>query len=196
MKGRSVLLAAAVLLMLALPAGAASPPKEIAHLKREVAALRATVSRFEAGNKILAQANASSLRRERALARHIAAVDPCPVTHPNRSVPPGSAFGSESHGNGSIWVGLWPSNVVVWEPEADGSINAKFGWWRGAPGTLRIEGRRLDVGAPPLRAHVPGGYGDAGFQASGIVFPTEGCWEVTGLLGEASLTFVTLVVAA
>jgi hypothetical protein len=63
-------------------------------------------------------------------------------------------------------------------------------------GKLRIEGRRLDGPAPPLTADVPDGYGDAGFQASGIDFPTEGCWEVTGRVGSASLTFVTLVVAA
>jgi hypothetical protein len=31
------------------------------------------------------------------------------------------------------------------------------------------------------------------FQASAVTFPTEGCWNVTGRAGEASLTFVTLV---
>jgi hypothetical protein len=38
--------------------------------------------------------------------------------------------------------------------------------------------------------------GAAGFQATGISFPTAGCGEVTGRVGTASLTFVTLVVAA
>jgi hypothetical protein len=71
----------------------------------------------------------------------------------------------------------------------------KFGWWRGEAGALRIEGRRLDAPAP-LAARIPEGYGDAGFQASGILFPTQGCWEVTGRVGGASLTFVTLVLAA
>ena len=95
-----------------------------------------------------------------------------------------------------MWVGLWRSNVVVQDPRSDGSIDAKFGWWRGAVGTLRIEGRRLDGPAPPLRANIPTGYGDSGFQAAGIIFPTTGCWEVTGRVGDASLTFVTLVIAS
>ncbi len=57
-----------------------------------------------------------------------------------------------------------------------------------------IEGRRLDAPAPSLRAHVPEGYGETGFQSTAIDFPSEGCWEVTGRAGAASLTFVTLVV--
>jgi hypothetical protein len=68
----------------------------------------------------------------------------------------------------------------------------KWWWWR-AGGQLEIEGRRLDAPAPPLGAHVPGGYfGD--FQATGLVFPTEGCWEVTGRVADRSLTFVVRVV--
>jgi len=74
------------------------------------------------------------------------------------------------------------------------SIDAKFGWWRKVRGRLEIEGR-VDAPAPPLRAHIPDGYGDRGFQATGLIFPTTGCWEVTGRVGNASLTFVTLVLA-
>lgn len=47
--------------------------------------------------------------------------------------------------------------------------------------------RRLDASAPSLLAHVPEGYGNAGFQATGIIFPTEACREVTGKVAEASL---------
>jgi hypothetical protein len=63
-------------------------------------------------------------------------------------------------------------------------------------GQLEITGHRLDGPAPPLTASVPEGYGESGFQASGVTFPTAGCWEVTGRVGDATLTFVTLVVAA
>jgi hypothetical protein len=70
----------------------------------------------------------------------------------------------------------------------------KWPWWRLVRGPLAIEGRRLDGAAPPLRAHIPDGYHNAGFQSSALVFPTPGCWEVTGSIGEASLTFVTEVV--
>jgi hypothetical protein len=32
-----------------------------------------------------------------------------------------------------------------------------------------------------------------GFQASGVIFPTEGCWQVTGRAGRTAMTFVTFV---
>lgn len=70
----------------------------------------------------------------------------------------------------------------------------KYPWWRAVVGKLTIEGRRLDAPAPPLGAWIPDGYGLTGFQATAIIFPTEGCWEVTGKAGEASLTFVMIVV--
>jgi hypothetical protein len=196
MGGRSLIAATVAVAALALPAAGAGPPdKEVAHLKRQATALKAHVRKLESENRLLARANDSALKRERALARRIAAVDPCPITRANGSKPPGSTFGAEFHGNGSLWVGLWPSNVVAWEAEPDGSVEAKFGWWRGVAGELTVAGRRLDGQAPPLRAHVPDGYGTSGFQATGIAFPTAGCWEVTGRVGSASLTFVTLVVA-
>jgi hypothetical protein len=72
----------------------------------------------------------------------------------------------------------------------------KWPWWRGVRGELSIEGRRLDGEAESLGAEIPEGYGLSGFQPSGILFPSEGCWEVTGTVGDASLTFVTLVVKA
>lgn len=183
---------AALVLPAALPADAKSPPRG---LKHQVAVLKATVKRLQAENRTLVQANAAALRREIALQRHVEVVDPCPITRPNGSKPPGSMFGAEPHGNGSIWVGLWHANVVVWDSEPNGSVSAKFGWWRGVAGKLRIDGHRLDAQASPLVGHVPDGYGESGFQSSGITFPSAGCWQVTGRVGDASLTFVTLVLA-
>jgi hypothetical protein len=128
----------------------------------------------------------------------------CPVTPPRRfRPPPGVAadalFGAgSSHGNGKLWVGgLGDDGVIEGGPdyvEPDGSVGMKLGWWRAVTGRLRISGRRLDGPAPPLHADVPGGYGDRGFQASGVSFPTEGCWEVTGTAGTATLTFVSFVI--
>jgi len=104
-----------------------------------------------------------------------------------------------NHGNGKLWTVLWPHGVVVAKPddvEKDGSIGMKWPWWRGVIGRLTVSGNRLDGDASPLTADVPSGYGDSGFQPSGIYFPTPGCWAVTGRAGTARLTFVTLVMKA
>ena len=45
-----------------------------------------------------------------------------------------------------------------------------------------------------MKGEVPEGYGAEGFQASTVVYPGPGCWEVTARVGGASLTFVTQVV--
>jgi hypothetical protein len=59
---------------------------------------------------------------------------------------------------------------------------------------LIVTGRRLDAPSPPAQGYYNSQwYGDTGFQASYIHFPSEGCWEVTGRAGDASLTYATLV---
>jgi hypothetical protein len=197
MRGSIAVALVAVVSMLAMPVSAAAPPKdEVARLQREVVTLKNKVKQLQQDNRNLRGLVGRLDRAWTGMVRHIASVDPCQVTRANNDQPPGPTFGSEFHGNGLMWVGLWRSNVVVQDPRSDGSIDAKFGWWRGAVGRLRIEGRRLDGPAPPLRANIPTGYGDSGFQAAGIIFPTAGCWEVTGRVGDASLTFVTLVIAS
>jgi len=116
---------------------------------------------------------------------------PCDVT-----VPHGSTYGN---GLLSVWLG-WLDGTVVFKPGGagfvfpDGSLAMKFGWERGVRGSLMIGGHRLDAAAPPLRAHISAGYGDIGFQATALIFPTPGCWEVTGHVGSARLTFITRVV--
>ena len=120
----------------------------------------------------------------------------CPVTAPNGNTPPDETYAPEYHGNGALFTMLWPDGNILMGPhnvEPDGSLSMKFGWVRGVAGKLAIEGRRLDADAPPLRADIPDGYGDSGFQVSALIFPTEGCWEVTGRVGDAALTFVTRV---
>lgn len=137
------------------------------------------------------------------------AIDPdeqqaCRVTRPNGRVPlvyglPARDAGV-NHGNGKLYVGLWRDGRVTVPARAahpDGSIDAKFAWWRGVPGRLRIAAIRLDAAAPPARLSIPAGYGRKFFQATGIVFPTTGCWRVTGTVGRlARLTFVTRVAVA
>lgn len=98
-----------------------------------------------------------------------------------------------NHGDGKLWVGLPTESRLLVTPDKDGSLGWKFPWWRAVCGRLTITGRRLDAPASPLRSEVPSGYGEAGFQASGVYFPSEGCWEITGRAGDAELTFVVEV---
>jgi len=115
--------------------------------------------------------------------------------------PPGSSGqdlvpGTSAYGNTALVTILSVDGVI--RPSGDmvrpdGSIWWKFPWWRLVRGHLTISGRRLDAPAPPLIPDVPNGYGAVGFQASGVVFPRQGCWQVTGRLAGSSLTFVALV---
>lgn len=123
----------------------------------------------------------------------------CAVTSPN-----GRRYAEEptggNHGNENLVTALWAGGRVDFRPggpgcvEPDGYLGMKWPWWRSVRGPLIIEGRRLDGSAGPLRAHIPNGYGEAGFQSTGVLFAGPGCWEVIGRVGDAALTFVTLVV--
>ena len=130
----------------------------------------------------------------------------CPrtmISHPIGPMggsPAGNNPGTSAYGNGKLFV--WALDVrgtIVATPDfvnRDGSIGWKFPWMRMVHGSLTITGRRLDAPAPPLKSSVPAGYGDSGFQASGVTFPSEGCWQVTGKVDHTSLTFVNLVITA
>jgi len=124
----------------------------------------------------------------------------CPVTRPKHRGYVGETL-HLNHGNGgTLATSLTSDGSIVFKlggpgcVDPDGTLGMKWPWWRGGRGQLVIEGRRLDGVAPPLRASIPAGYGEAGFQATGLLFPTPGCWQVTGKVAEASLSFVTLVV--
>jgi hypothetical protein len=131
----------------------------------------------------------------------------CHVTIPTRVAPPGAGLSPESFNyggrrlrvhlgwpNGTLPAGALPDGGFYALVQSDGSIRTKVGWWRGVRGRLAVRGRRLDAPALPLRASVPLGYGSAGFQPTGIVFPAPGCWRVTGTVGRARLSFVVKVV--
>jgi hypothetical protein len=80
----------------------------------------------------------------------------------------------------------------------DDSLEMKYPWLRaaGLTGKLAITGRRLDTVGPLLKADISSAYLDSGFQATGLIFPTEGCWEITGKVGDTTLTFVNRVIRA
>jgi hypothetical protein len=122
----------------------------------------------------------------------------CAVTLPNGVGPPGENPGDDHYGNGQIGTVLWTDGIVrasQAQVDPDGAIRMKFPWWRadGVVGPLVLEGRRLDGASSPMRADTSG-YGDAGFNASDLTFPIEGCWEVTAHVGAAELSFITQVI--
>jgi hypothetical protein len=124
----------------------------------------------------------------------------CPVTIADGSTPPGESPSDLHHGNGELWTALWPEGKVIFKPggpgeiREDGSLAMKFPWWRGdgITGQLEISGRGLEEDSSPLEAIIPDGYGDTGFQSTAIVFPSAGCWEITGRVGDAELTVIVL----
>lgn len=90
--------------------------------------------------------------------------------------------------------------------ERDGSIFWKFGWLPTgidvSPG-LTVAGRRLDAASPPMRvlgvnwgySYVRGVRG-RGSWATAVSFPSEGCWKLTGRVGDIALSYVVKVVIA
>lgn len=125
----------------------------------------------------------------------------CPVTIPSGKPPvEGQDF---NYGNEYLAAALWTRGRLVADRDPgaqtwgqvlpDGSVWAKLGWWRGVSGRLTIQGERLDAPARPLRARVPAGYGHIGFQSTGLIFPTAGCWEVLGSVAGHDITFIVLV---
>ena len=130
---------------------------------------------------------------------------PCNVTAPNGVVAGSSESQKESFGNPLLSVfGLWPNGAVIFRPggpgfvTSDGALGMKFLWIRGGRGKVQIAGRRVDhdSAAVPLRWAMHD-YADRGIQPSYLIFPTPGCWEVTGQLAgdnESKVTFVTRIV--
>ncbi|MGA2346069.1 MAG: hypothetical protein ABSF93_08695 [Candidatus Sulfotelmatobacter sp.] len=102
----------------------------------------------------------------------------CPVTIGQKSdVDPAEFFGSRSaHWENNLYVGgLWRNGTIVFKPcgagfvYPDGSVGMKIAWYRGngLRGKITTQGKRLDGAA---------------------------CWQVTGKVADASVTFVTRVV--
>ena len=83
---------------------------------------------------------------------------------------------------------IWAMRISPWQARRGN----KMPWIRPAGVQLIITGRRLDGPAPPLKTLIAGNYSTS-FQATGLEFPVEGCWQVTGEAGKKSLTFVMTV---
>ncbi|MGB7875151.1 MAG: hypothetical protein WBL25_12265, partial [Anaerolineales bacterium] len=97
------------------------------------------------------------------------------------------------YGDDGLWAGLSQAYQGKWYA---GPLGLKVLWYRSVEGNLSIEGQRLDAVAPPMQSTVPTGYGKTGYQASGLEFPSEGCWEVIGKTGNHELRFMVRVYPA
>ncbi len=103
--------------------------------------------------------------------------------------------------NDSLAVVLPGVDTLIFKPggpgfvdDADGALGIKVGWEVRKKGTLVITGRRLDGIAPPARAYIPRSYDDyAGGMSLFLLFPTPGCWEITGAIATGNLTFIVQV---
>ena len=133
------------------------------------------------------------------LSRENISANSCPITEPVWTKPPKDAaipdppafgyyFANEDHSilASAWWIGQEDYQLHVTEE------GTKLGWFRPVGAPLRITGQRLDAKAPPLQAEVLGTY-PTRFQATGIYFPTEGCWEITAEAEDSELTFVIWV---
>jgi hypothetical protein len=117
----------------------------------------------------------------------------CPTTEPIQAQPPddpnADAFGYslwQINGDRTLWA-TWGADRLKAGRKAN-----KVLWIRPAGAQLTVSGRRLDASAPPMKATIPCCY-PTGYQASGLTFPSEGCWQVDAAAGTSKLTFITAV---
>ena len=114
----------------------------------------------------------------------------CPVTSPTRDHPTDTGvFGA---GPGAEWFCSTDNKLCVAKNGSWYAGGYKVGWRKPVGTKLEISGRRLDAEASPFHASVPDGY-SGHFQASSLIFPTEGCWQVEAQADESTLHFVVLV---
>jgi hypothetical protein len=108
-----------------------------------------------------------------------------------RDRPPDDPNASSFASPGGTWYAndartLW---AWWWGRTSDGSY--KVLWVR--PGqALNVTGTRLDGTSAALKADIPGGYSST-FQASGLYFPTAGCWQVDAHASGQTLRFIVRI---
>jgi len=126
---------------------------------------------------------------------------PCPVTRPVAMDPPEQPERNAAVGmaRGALGPGDYfrsPDGRIVTHAYDRYHVGGtKVLWLKPVGARLEVSGRRLDGPAPPLGADLPAGYpGD--YQASGMTFPTAGCWEVTARADGSVLRFVVWVAEA
>lgn len=98
---------------------------------------------------------------------------------------------SGAYGRGPLWV-LLPYRGNNASRTPDGQVYTKVGWYVGLPAPLRgtarrIDGRRARTGR--LQTSDPNTAANR-MEASTLLLPTQGCWQVTGDVDGHALTWV------
>jgi hypothetical protein len=135
----------------------------------------------------------------------------CPVTLPTDPIfEAPEPFSAIAPWDRTFWFGtehLWTALDTdgVWEglPKNPEGYTQKIMWWSSLfslkdelEPALVVFGRRLDAKAPEMRSDgatnaMADDIGEA--MLTGVDFPTEGCWEVTGQYKKTGLTFVVWI---
>jgi hypothetical protein len=87
----------------------------------------------------------------------------------------------------SIWMFQFP--MVARERN-------KIAWFRPDGVDLSVTGRRIDAPAPPLSVDITPAAYRYQFCPSILIFPTDGCWEITARTPQSEARFVVRVQAA
>lgn len=133
----------------------------------------------------------------------------CPITastesHPEKSTNPFDEDVALHHEDG-LWVTIPENGIIELTPEHQitfGSLatwrSETITWLRedGVEGFVEVTGQRLDVESnlsPQTPLSPQRQYVRIGPVTTGLAFPSEGCWEVTGSAGNNAITFVVNV---
>jgi hypothetical protein len=123
----------------------------------------------------------------------------CPLTEPVWLLAPDDAASNDPPGYGYYFVNEDQSILAsAWYAKGDknqlrvSEEGIKVGWFRPEGAPLEITGRRIDGQADLLEAEIPCCY-PTRFQATGLYFPSEGCWEVNAKAADRSISFVVFV---
>jgi hypothetical protein len=112
---------------------------------------------------------------------------------------PGIFWYGEEH----LWTALHENGVWEGLPKNPDGYTQKIMWWSSLyvlkdelEPALVVSAQRIDGEAPPFKFHgatnaFAKDIGDA--MLTGVDFPTEGCWEVTGQYKKSGLTFVVWI---